>query len=780
LKNNPDAVRAAKVLGEAVAALRKEAAAQPDNPVKRRKVAEGLYWRADALVAAGGASVEAAEVFSEVHKSFADVSPELGEKALYQEARTFYLSEEYARGLTACAAYRERYSGKAAFHAECLLLSARCAFHAPLGSIPESLRREGPRFYREAGGALKDPTEARWARYMSGVALYFLGEYPDAVEGLEAVLRELTEGAPSDAAQFAELTFYLADSLSQQPRPAVASPVDQERWKRASALYAEYLQAAAQSGAGATHVHNALVNLGLCQEWLEEHDKAASTFESFLEKFPEHELVGQVRFELGNAQLVIGDLEKAVLAYASAAEIKGNSVLAARALYQKAMLERRLERPAEAVETLAGFFRKHSESAEVPAQLTQDAHFQQGVALLEAGKAVEGRVRLVEYLERMPGTSHETEVRNQLGRSLLDDGRPQEAIEVLGPLRAGGATVPGRDQAIYLVAWCYSGLAVAEDGAGAASQDTRHREEMESAYRQLIAEHPESPLVVDAMLELGQHLFNRKAYAESKKWLGKAREILEREGQPEDEGRLRTILERSWFGLAFIAYEEKEFAASAKLLDRVLENPGSPLAPRAAFQAGRALSQLGKHEAAAARFSRVTDEYKNRGSEQYEESLLRLGENYHQLGQYELAIQCQDRLLAEYPEGDLRHEAQFARGFALQFSDDHDSAVKAYRKVVAGTRLPVAARAQYHIGECRIEQRRHRDAAREFNTTVANFDFGGDYEEWVRRSLLAAGTAFQEVEDHEAAAAQFEELIERFPQSKEGRAARDRLAGLGK
>ena len=56
----------------------------------------------------------------------------------------------------------------------------------------------------------------------------------------------------------------------------------------------------------------------------------------------------------------------------------------------------------------------------------------------------------------------------------------------------------------------------------------------------------------------------------------------------------------------------------------------------------------------------------------------------------------------------------------------------------------------------------------------------GDYEEWVRRSLLAAGTAFQEVEDHEAAAAQFEELIERFPQSKEGRAARDRLAGLGK
>jgi len=782
LKDKPDAALAAKVLGEAVETLRKEAAAQPDGSVTRRKIAESLYWRADALVADSGASVEAASVFSEVHTSFADVSPELAEKALYQEARTLYLAGEYARGAATSAAYRERYSEKAGFHAESLLLSAKCAFHAPAGTIPESLRREGPRFYREAGAALSDPSEARWARYMSGVALYFLGDYPEAAEALDAVARESTEGAPAGEPPFPELTFYLADSLSQQPRQSVASSADRERWKRASSLYTDYLRRASRSDSPATHVPNALVNLGLCQEWLEDHEEAARTFEKFLAEFPNHDLASQVRFELGNAQLVKGDLEEAVRAYASAAESDSDSVLAVRALYQKAMLERRLERPAEAAETLSLLRLKHGEALTEQAQLSQDVHFQQGVALLEAGKAEEGRARLAEYLEQMPGTPHETEVRNQLGRSLLDDGKPREAVEILTPILEREVAAPGTDQAIYLIAWCHSALAAAEDAAASGPDSARHREEMESAYRQLIAEHPQSQLAVDAMLELGQHLFNRKAYAESKKWLGKALETLESDSvpaQPGDGERAQTILERSWFGLGFIAYEEKDFVLSAELLDRVMENPGSPLAPRAAFQAGRALSQAGKHKEAVVRFRRVADEYKDRAADEHEESLLRLGENYHQLGEYVLAIRCQDRLLTEYPEGDLRHEARFARGFALQFSDDHDSAVKAYRKVVAGTRLPVAARAQYHIGECRLEQGRHRDAAREFNTTVANFDFGGEYEEWIRRSLLAAGTAFQEVRDKEAATAQFSELVERFPESKEGRAARDRLDRLG-
>ncbi|MBI4604240.1 MAG: hypothetical protein HY721_19955, partial [Planctomycetes bacterium] len=79
----------------------------------------------------------------------------------------------------------------------------------------------------------------------------------------------------------------------------------------------------------------------------------------------------------------------------------------------------------------------------------------------------------------------------------------------------------------------------------------------------------------------------------------------------------------------------------------------------------------------------------------------------------------------------------------------------------------------------RMEQGRHREAAREFSTTVANFDFEGEYAEWVRRSLLAAGIAFQSAGDRDAAAAQLREVVRRFPATDEGKAATERLRELG-
>jgi tetratricopeptide (TPR) repeat protein len=244
---------------------------------------------------------------------------------------------------------------------------------------------------------------------------------------------------------------------------------------------------------------------------------------------------------------------------------------------------------------------------------------------------------------------------------------------------------------------------------------------------------------------------------------------------PGASGPSPEILEKCDFGLGFIAFQEGEYAEAARLLDRVAANARSPLLARALFQAGRAHMKLAQAEEAAARFQKLADDLKDRAGPLHEESLLRLGECRHQLGKYEEAVRVLDRALAEYPEGVLRHEARFARGFALQFAGRHDEAIEAYRAVVLGTRTPVAARAQYHIGECRVEQKKPREAARELTTVVANFDFEGEYEEWVRRALLAASAAYAEAGDRAASEAQLRELAERFPASAEGKAALERL-----
>ena len=120
-------------------------------------------------------------------------------------------------------------------------------------------------------------------------------------------------------------------------------------------------------------------------------------------------------------------------------------------------------------------------------------------------------------------------------------------------------------------------------------------------------------------------------------------------------------------------------------------------------------------------------------------------------------------------------EARFALGFALQYMDRFDDAIRELRQVTRETDSVVAARAQYHIGECFTDQGKHAEAAREYLTVVANFDFDGGYRDWYRRALLAGGLAYQATGNGDAAAAQWKELIERFPDSPEAKAAQKRL-----
>jgi TolA-binding protein len=790
-----DPAGALEALGKAFDALAAEATGPGADPASRARAAEALYWKAEALSADEGALPAAAEAFGEVHARFARDAADLAEQALYQKAKTLLRAGRHAEGARASEEYRKAYpSGRARFLGEALLVAAECAFQADGAQGTGPLRREAPRYYREAAQALDDPAEAGRARYMEGIALYSLGDWLAAARALDALRRD------DDArAAFPELPFFLADALAQAPRATPPSAEDRERWKRAVAHYGEYL-AGSKDGSTLPRSASALLNMGLLQGWLDDRAGARTAFEKFLEAHPRHDQRAQVRFELASALLALEDLEGALPAYAAAAAepmpdgshgpARGaDPLLPARALYQKAMIERRLKRPAAAAETLGSLLEAHSKVLSDPSaparQLADDAHYQRAVALLEAGKTDEARDLLAKHLEEREGSAHEAEARTQLARTLLDQGRPGDALAAVEPLAAAEPSAAGRDEALYLVAWSHSALA---------SGSAHHREEMETAYRKLIGEHPRSPRALDAMVELAQHLFNRKAYPEARKWFEEARAAAEAvvgpaspgppqptAGPPQPtaagaSGPSPEVLEKCDFGLGFIAFEEGEHAAAARLLDRVAENTPSPLVPRALFQAGRAHMKLGQAEEAAARFRRLADDLKERAGPLHEESLLRLGECSHQLRKYDDAVKVLDRALAEYPGGALRHEVRFARGFALQFAGRHEEAIEAYRAVVLGTRAPVAARAQYHIGECRVEEKKHREAAREFTTVIANFDFEGEYEEWVRRALLAAAAAYVEAGDRAAAEAQLRELAARFPASAEGKAALERLA----
>jgi len=800
LQENPDAAAAAAACAEAARRFEEPARGLADETSRKEQLAEAIYWRGEALLSPGpglppNALDLAADSFSNVAQNHSETAPELSEKALYQEARARFLAGRRREAAQTATNYRNRYpSGVGRYYAESLQLSAENALRATPQELGAAERRNAARYYAEAAKLLGNATEARTLKYLSGFALYSTGDYKGASVTLSEVL-EAHRSEPLSGFDEPDLPFFLADSLAHSSGGASGfqgppSEAERVRLEQAVALFREYL-----AGAGAKeYASTASLNLGLCQKRLEDWAGAANTFETFLKDFPEHSSVAQVRFELANVYLTVEDLPSAAAAYRQAGEEgltatpPAEEDFVAQAFLQSAKLERVLGNPEAALTALERLRQTRdyvaTENIAAADQETRplyvEAHFQRATAASEAGNKSEAKTELRAHVERLEASPFEPQARIQLAQLLLDDGENEQALGVLEPL-VESTSAAEHDHSLYLTAWANGALA---RGAEEAAEQEARNEAMETAYRRLIAEHPGSRLTPDAMVELGQHLFNRRSYAESKEYFAKVLSLLDAGagGLSRTQGRGVDLAARSLLGLGFIAFEQKAFAEARGHFDAVVASGHAELMPRALFQGARSWMLSAGETQAVERFQRFLDEYP--GHEHTEEALLRLGESLHQLQRYADATAVLDRMVRDFPDGDLRHEGLFARGFARQFLDRFPEAIADFRRVVAETQAPVAARAQYHIGECFVDQGEHRPAAREFLTVVANFDFEGDgpgadvYQNWVRRGLLAAGLAYETAGDTAGAKAQYRDLVRRFADSDEGKAASERLAGL--
>ncbi len=716
---------------------------------------QAVYWKGEACLALGGDSLDrAAQAFSRVAEGGREADPALAEKALYQEARARFLQGDRKACALKARLYRERYpGGKGRYFLESLKLSGENGFRASLKDLDEEERGAVPGYYAGAAALEKDPAQGRRLLYLSGIALHERGKWREAAETLEKVHGE-DRARPLADFREPELPFFLADALIRSPGEDAAGGGD--RFRRAASLLEGFLE----KGSGEARAPVALLDLGVCRERLGDPTGARRCFEKLLADHPGHSLTAEARIRLANAELALGDLEAASAEYLRASGEPGDPAAAARAGLQAAVLERRLGRPEKALETLSGLEKK----------------------LAEGSTGDEGRAILADV------RSQEALATCDAARRRLDGGKPLQALKAIEPLLEGTAPEAAQDQALYLRAWCFEALSRKETG----KEKDRCEEEMESSYRSLLEKHPRSGLAPDAMVELAERLFNRKAFPEAKKWFAVAREALEKKaagtegpggsgsasgagGRGQDGGRAADLLARALFGLGFAAFEEKDFSAARDLFDRAAARPAGGLTPRALFQSARAWMQSQGEKQAVERLEKLLADPSPLAAELREEALLRMGECRHRLGDFPGSISVLRKMLEEFPQGPLRQEGLFALGFASQLQKDHGAAVKAYRQVVAETDAVVAARAQYHLGECFMDEGKHREAAREFLTVAANFDFEGPYRDWVRRALLAAGMAYQAAGDHPTARKQYEELSRRFPDSEEGQAASKRL-----
>jgi TolA-binding protein len=284
-------------------------------------------------------------------------------------------------------------------------------------------------------------------------------------------------------------------------------------------------------------------------------------------------------------------------------------------------------------------------------------------------------------------------------------------------------------------------------------------------YTALIAARQESPLSLVAHLELAEMHSRREEFDPAIKLLNNA---LTLEPVPELEERLHLRLGTCLAAKGDHAGAFAQFAA-------VAANDKSPLSPDARYRAGESQMQLKAWPKAIEFWIPFRDQGPLQNIAGLSDRvLLRLGHAYALAGQWDSSRQAHETLINRFGQSPWKHEARYGVAWAWQNLKQFDNAANAYQQVINETATEVAAKSQYQLALCRLEQKRLPEAA----NALLVVPFTYDYPEWSAVALLEASRVFQEMQQPKQAVRLLEKVIKDYPDTEWAKAAQQRLAGL--
>ncbi len=290
-------------------------------------------------------------------------------------------------------------------------------------------------------------------------------------------------------------------------------------------------------------------------------------------------------------------------------------------------------------------------------------------------------------------------------------------------------------------------------------------------YKAMITAAPQSLMAGDARFELAEMHAQRDEHDPAIALLRQSLEI----DPPDSVERVNLRL-----GACLLAKNLPKEAFVA--LDAIARNDKSPLAAEARYRAGECLLQQGGQGAARANWEEAVKyliPFRDQQPLQNlpgitDRALLRLGHAYGHLGQWDPSRQAMEILLQRFPQSPWAMEARYGIGWAFQNQKQFDQAANFYAQVTNGTATEVAAKAQLQTGLCRLEQKRHPEAA----NALLVVPFTYDYPELSALALCEASRAFVEMKQPEQAARLLERVVKDHAQSQWAEVARQRLAEI--
>lgn len=284
-------------------------------------------------------------------------------------------------------------------------------------------------------------------------------------------------------------------------------------------------------------------------------------------------------------------------------------------------------------------------------------------------------------------------------------------------------------------------------------------------YGEVITAGVDAPLTLDARFELAEMLAQHEEHDPAIALLVGGLQ-LDPPQDIADKMRLR-------LGACYLAKNNGK--AAMPQFQEIADNPKSVLHAYARYGAGEAAFQQGDWQGAIQRLVPFQDhELLRHLLGTTDRALLRLGQSYAQLKQWDPSRRALEALTQRFPRSLWVHEARFGIGQAFETQKMWDQAISAYNEIVNRTGQEIAAKAQIQIGLCKLAQKKPQEAL----TTLLAVPTNYDYPECLAMALCEASRAHVELKQPEEAKKVLSKVIAEYPKSQWAEVAKKRLAEI--
>lgn len=497
------------------------------------------------------------------------------------------------------------------------------------------------------------------------------------------------------------------------------------------------------------------------------NDEAIDTFHTLLKKYPRARHAADAMYALGWAQAGAGRMKEAAAAFQKLLEKHPSFRNSDLASFKVGKWLYDMERPEEAIEELESFSRRYPGSTYI-----DDAWYWAAESRFELGQWKDARVDYEQAIKTSKDPLLITYSQYGLGWTLAENGKPKEALEILGGLlradipkdlffsttfRAAGIFFSEKDY--ERAADLYSELLDDKLYGNRSRFSLAECRYYTKQYQEAIKTYgtvslDEHELTADVLARIGWCYFNLGGYDKAKEGFEKVIALVkDPEGRAEARARLADIL-----------FSQRQYSAAVEEYTRALEDgPAQTQKEHILYWLGWSHYKDEKYEKAAASFHRFLK--KCSGSKLFYKAMERLARSYFMMEKFDDAAEIYLGMLEEKDlEKDLKHAALYQIGECYFNAGDYTDAIRQFSdivKAVPGTDL--AKQALYRKAMCLQGLERFEEANDALRSFLRRHP---DHELAASAALLSANNIYKLSKFAEAARA-YRILISTYPDAEE-------------